>query len=444
MIAGIIEFASRVKYGMTSRNVPIYLFRPLDPKLTLCIVGSSLQTNVNTLAVVDVPYWNPTGLSRGHVVSIIGKCGDFEAEQKALVIQYSPNTWNKNLTFTFPSLDRKTIYGHTFNVDPPDCKDIDDVFTFGDDGYYYITIADVAEWIKLNPFVTEKAHRNGQTLYDNGKVVRPMIPFEEHCSLVPRCYRLGISLRFRIDNCQVYDISFHKTQIVNDESYTYNSIQTSVYAPKLREISHILSGQDSVDSHDWIASLMIFYNLEAANFLRECGHGILRMHESPDEDKLAKYSQLGVSADILAMKSAVYVSATTANPRHWGLEANAYTHATSPIRRFADIINQFVLKGEEPPVYSLELLNERTKELKKYERDSFFLRQLEPSSKNKCVDGITLNDHRVWIPDWKRIVTCKNQFPEGTKGTVYFSLDMTKSTWKRRMVFRFEEAGYMG
>ena len=188
---------------------------------------------------------------------------------------------------------------------------------------------------------------------------------------------------------------------------------------------------------------MIFYNIQAAKALFKKGKGILRVHESPDEAKMEKYSKLGVSAEVLAMKSAVYVSASTKNPKHWGLETDLYTHATSPIRRFADIVNQFVLKGEEPPSYSIETLNERTKELKKYERDTFFLRQLD-DARLKCVDGITLNDHRVWVPDWKRIVTCKNSFPEGTKGTLYFSLDMNQSTWKKRMVFRFENTGYIG
>ena len=445
MIPGILELTSRTKYGMTSRNVPLHLFRPLNQKLGPCIVGCSKISTTNVLALVEVPEWNTTSLTRGLLTRILGPCGDFDAEQSALVYQYSTTpAWKKELQFVKPSFDGRTlIQGISFNIDPMGCQDIDDVFTIGDDGYYYITIADVAEWMKLNPTMYPLAHEKAQTLYESNSVVRPMIPFENECSLHPKQHRLGVSLRFHIVDDEVIGPTFLKTMIVNGESYTYNSIQTSVYSPELRRVSRILSKRDSYDSYDWVAALMVFYNIEAAKVLRAKKQGILRVHDSPDLEKLVRYRKLGVSADILAMKSASYVPASVPNPTHWGLSTDLYTHATSPIRRFADIVNQFVLKDETPPDYNVEILNARSKELKKYDRDSFFLNQLENARKNKCVSGITLCDHRVWVPDWKRIVTCKNNFPEGTQGTLYFSLDMNQSTWKKRMVFRFEDAGFI-
>jgi len=442
MIPGVLELASRTKYGMTSRHVPLYLFRPLNQTLGPCIVGCSKISTTNVLALVEVPAWNSKSLTRGLLNRIIGPCGDFDAEHEALVHQYSTTTWKKDLTFIRPSFDRTRIHGVSFNIDPSGCEDIDDVFTIGDDGYYYITIADVAEWMKLNPNMYGLAHEKGQTLYDSGRVVRPMIPFQHECSLYPKEQRLGVSLQFQIIDDEVVGTTFLKTQIVNGESYTYNNIQTSEHATTLYKITQILSGKDSLDSYDWVAALMVFYNIEAAKVLREKGQGILRVHESPNLDKMERYRRLGVSADVLAMKSATYVPASHPNPKHWGLNTDLYTHATSPIRRFADIVNQYVLKGEDAPIYDLENLNERSREMKKYDRDSFFLAQLE-SSTVKCVSAITLNDHRVWVPRWKRILTCKNEFPEGTKGTLHYSLDMNQPTWKKRMVFRFENAGYM-
>jgi exoribonuclease R len=406
-------------------------------------VGCSYrEVRTNVLALVEVPEWNQKSLTRGHLNRIIGPCGDFEAEQEALIHQYSTSTWKKDLKFVKPELNRTLIQGISFNIDPFGCHDIDDVFTIGDDGYYYITIADVSEWMKLNPTIYGLAHQNAQTLYEDGKVVRPMIPFQDECSLTPRKYRLGVSLRFQVVDDEVAKISFEKMMIVNEESYTYNDILTSVYAPTLRRLTKILTKKDSLDSYDWVEALMVFYNTEAAKVLREKGKGILRSHESPDLEKLEKFRKLGVSAEVLAMKSAKYVPASTLTPNHYGLQTSLYCHATSPIRRFADIVNQFVLKGEDVPDYDVETLNERSREIKKYDRDSFFLNKLS-DTKLRCVSGITLNDHRVWVPDWKRIVTCKNKFPEGTKGTLYFSLDMNQSTWKKRMVFRFEDKLFM-
>jgi exoribonuclease II len=180
---------------------------------------------------------------------------------------------------------------------------------------------------------------------------------------------------------------------------------------------------------------MIFYNIEAAKVLKQKGQGILRVHSAPDIEKLESYKSLGVDAHFLAFKSAKYVPTTT-DEKHWGLNTDVYCHATSPIRRFADVINQYVLKNEEPPAVDIEMLNERSKELKRFARDSFFLRQLLQNDV-RSVEGTVLNDHRIWVPGWKRIVTCKNEYPIGTTGTLNYSLDMNKSTWKRRMVFRF-------
>jgi exoribonuclease R len=186
---------------------------------------------------------------------------------------------------------------------------------------------------------------------------------------------------------------------------------------------------------------MIFYNTEAAKVLKRKGQGILRVHSAPDIEKLETFKSLGVDGQFLAFKSAKYVL-TTSEEKHWGLKTDLYCHATSPIRRFADVINQYVLKDESPPEFDVQILNERSKELKQFARDSFFIRQIQGNSRN--VSGVILSDHRVWVPEWKMIVTCKNSSLPGTQGKLYFSLDMNQSTWKRRMVFKFEDTTNQG
>jgi len=438
-ITGILELSSRTKYGMTSRNVPIYLFRPLDFKqYSLCIVGCSHKDiTSNVLAIVDVSTWETNKLTRGNLHRIIGKCGDFKAEDEALTYQYQKEGWSPGITICIPNPqhERHRITGISFNIDPEGCRDIDDVFTIGSDGYFYITIADVSEWMKENPESLRKAQTIGQTQYSiDGSILQSMIPFEKDCSLFPGVERMGVSLRFRIIDYQVADIEFIKTRITNDVSYTYDSVYQSEHAHKLRYFVKAV-GCTSSDSHDWVAQLMIFYNIEAAKVLKQKGQGILRVHSAPDIEKLESFTSLGVDAQFLAFKSAKYVPTTT-DEKHWGLNADVYCHATSPIRRFADIINQYVLKEEEPPDVDIDMLNERSKELKRFARDSFFLRQLLRNNV-RSVEGTVLNDHRIWVPEWKRIITCSNEYPIGTTGTLNYSLDMNQSTWKRRMVFRF-------
>ena len=97
-----------------------------------------------------------------------------------------------------------------------------------------------------------------------------------------------------------------------------------------------------------------------------------------------------------------------------------------------------VLRGDTIPIINIETLNKLGTNAKKYEREIFFLNKIL-TTKNRSVSGIILNDHRIWIPIWKRIITCKNDSVLGTHGTVKYSLDMDQHTWKRKMIFRFED-----
>ena len=219
MIPGILELTSRTKYGMTSRNVPLYLFRPLNQKLGPCIVGCSKLSTTNVLALVNVPAWEPAKLTRGNLDRILGNCGDFNAEEEALTYQYRKPGWSKGITICIPNPQpqRHTISGVSFNIDPPGCKDIDDVFTIGNDGYFYITIADVSEWMKINPESMRKAQQIGQTQYSiDGTIIQSMVPFETDCSLSPNTQKAGVSLRFKITDSQITNVEFIKTHITNN------------------------------------------------------------------------------------------------------------------------------------------------------------------------------------------------------------------------------------
>jgi exoribonuclease R len=437
MIPGILRLNSKIRYGMTSRNVPLYLFHPLDRKLPECIVGCSQKdVSSNVLALVNVEQWETNKLTRGNLVKILGPCGDRHAEEDALLHQYSGPTWGK-VDVQEPDFKTHTpIRGFTFNVDPEGCVDIDDVFTIGDDGHMYITIADVASWMAVNPHIFEKASQIGQTLYKDGRVVAPLLPIQNECSFVPGDVRHGLALRFLWSNNEITDISFLPVKLVNDVSFTYDSIYKSEHSKILKDIASWIADREVTDSHEWIERLMLFYNREAAKQLVRYQLGLLRVQDEPDIEKLRQYSTFGVDIEILANKSAYYSPAHDAKP-HWGLGFDCYCHATSPIRRFADIVNQMALSEYKMLPYDLNVINERNKSAKKYERDLFFLQQVLTGSR-RDVYGVVLNDHRIWIPAWRRVITCKNTAQPGTRGRVKYSVDMDQPTWKKRMVFQLE------
>lgn len=440
MIPGILRLNSKIKYGLTSRNVPLYLFNPLDTSLKPCIVGSSSKDNTNVLALINVEKWEPEKLSRGNLIKIIGKCGDIQAEEEALLLQHSSNTWKgfRKETLNTPSNDSyKHIQGFTFNVDPPGCTDIDDAITIGDDGYIYIVIADVSCWMKWNQTIFSKAAMIGQTLYNNGKVVAPLLPIQEECSLTTGKLSRGIALKFQLKET-ITNISFEKVLVTNNKTFTYESIYNSPHKDLLKKLASHIAGYSIKDSHEWIEQLMKFYNMEVAKELINKKAGLLRIQPEPSIEKLSNYKDI-VEVEFLANKSAIYSCAT--NPqKHWTLQTY-YCHATSPIRRFADIINQMVLVNEQIPSVNIDDLNLLQKQAKQYERDLLFIQTLLGTD-SRQVDGIVLNDHRIWVPKWKRIITCKNSFSSGKKGLLKYSLDMNQPTWKKRMVFRFEDIDF--
>ena len=442
MIPGILRLSSKIKYGMTSRNIPIYLFNPLNKEYGPCIVGCSAKETTNVLALINVEKWESEKLTRGNLVKILGKCGELVAEENALFYQYSSVAWKPTQpeALVEPSFDEHPlVHGYTINIDPEGCRDIDDAITFGDDGYMYIVIADVAAWYPNNEKIFEHAQKIGQTMYKNGEIVSSLLPsnLQTQCSLLPGERRRGIALKFKWqDNC-LKDISFQKISVVNSKTFTYDSIYSSSYKLVLKDIASHLAKRELYDSHEWIQELMIFYNCEVAKLLISKERGILRAQKQPDSKRLEGYAKIGADFEFLANKAAFYVPSHT-KETHWCM-SKEYCHATSPIRRFADIVNQMVVRNDwnmfEPDV---EILNKRCIHTKKYERDIFFVHAVLKSS-NRVVKATVLSDHRVWVPEWKKLVTCKNEFSPGTTGTLHYSLDMNQPTWKSRMVFRFED-----
>jgi hypothetical protein len=70
---------------------------------------------------------------------------------------------------------------------------------------------------------------------------------------------------------------------------------------------------------------------------------------------------------------------------------------------------------------------------KKHARDLAFLDILQRRPED--VRGTVISPTRIWIPDWNRLITSPNAFPEGTPVKVTYFLDMQRPTWKQRLVF---------
>ena len=433
VLAGYLELNSKTTYGLTKKGMPLYLFVPLNPAYPSFMVSSSSKDrSTKQVALVEFLEWSADRiLPRGALKELLGPAGDLKAEEAALLWNACP--WS-SLTQSLTVLEddcpkREVVEGTTFNIDPEGCRDIDDCVTLLKDGQGWrltITIADVASAIEELGAVDCMAAAQGQTLYRDGMAVKPMLPpfySENECSLVPGTARRGVSLTVRFDKDLVAgEPVWSETLITNQTAYSYETFEKSAEAECLGRLVSVLRGSPVTDVHEWIEILMVYYNTEAAKLLLQAGVGILRTHSEPDRIRLEKYSAISPELKALASSAAQYtLIGSQATYEHWGLGRDAYCHASSPIRRYADLANQRLLKqlirgNAKSLLVSVPMddLNLRAKVSKGYERDRVFLKALLSDGKrifDALVLDLTEEDGVVkvclWIPEWQQRVKCR-------------------------------------
>jgi exoribonuclease R len=450
-IIGTLEFTNKSRYGLTSKGIPIYLFTPYNKSYPHFIVGSSEKdVSKNKIGLIKFDDWTTAStFPRGQLQQILGTSGDFEAEKQALIWQASP--WRHPKGTHKPqskeNILRRELKGFTFNIDPEGCKDVDDVLTFEqiDENKWRIaiTISDVATYVEEGGVVDIYASLISQTLYDNnGTVLRPMLPkeySEEVCSLTPGKKSFGISLQFQWDGQEITDIEWFESILETNRSYSYEEFMVvdSPYKSLLKDVASYLAKErldDSpdlesqskgqsfrlADSHKWIEHCMLFYNMEAGKMLKGAKMGILRRHSMPNLERLGKYNQYPI-LEKLAYSSAEYCLAEEKETTHFGLSSNAYAHASSPIRRYADLVNQRALKlliRESSERYivpqTMYDMNYKSKLNRGFSRDLNFLNAIcnnEGPFKGVIIDKQTLDNDfvkiKMYVPEWSKTISTK-------------------------------------
>jgi hypothetical protein len=471
IIAGLLELNSKVKFGYSGRNVPIYMFVPFNESYPQFVVGcSEKDTSVNRLGLIRFEGLWDEGFPRGILQRLLA----IDAEAEALFWTYSPLACEKYKGSLPPIADlsgRRELGPGTFHIDPVGCKDVDDVLTFDGEDCVIITIADVSATVPSGHELDLRAARIIQTFYQDGAMPKHMFPAElseMQMSLLSGA-KPGFSLRVCL---KTMACSWFESVVRVEQTFTYESIYEDVgLCSKLRAMSAAF-GLDSNDSHKWIEAAMKFYNIQAAKLLKSAGYGVLRSHKAPDIAKLDSYTQIDPSLSFLAMNSASYVSGPyDGDVNHWGLGLTAYTHATSPIRRYADLINQRALKvilfsmdGLGMAGVDVTRMNAVGKAAKQHDRDYVFLTAIKKSLTG-FIEGKLITVKEVeegivklsfFVPEWGLVVRTKYnkgvdlntvvskdetlcvEIAVGSNYRLSYHADLRARSWKKRVILRLE------
>lgn len=313
----------------------------------------------------------------------------------------------------------------TCTIDPVDAKDFDDALSIqtltNGDYEIGIHIADVSHYVRPGTAIDREAFNRGTSVYLVDRTI-PMLPealSNDLCSLKPNVDRLAMSAIIVLDkDANVKDTWYGKTVIHSAKRFSYEEAQGVLDAgegtlydeliilntlakkilAKREAAGTLILETDEVkfeldadgvplrayrkvrgDTHKLIEEFMLLANRKVAEVFKaeekKDGIGIYRIHDLPNEEKIADFAylieKLGytfpkgkmhpklfkdllvelkdapekdmlTSVLIRSMAKAVY---STKNVGHFGLGFEDYTHFTSPIRRYPDLMVHRMLQA---------------------------------------------------------------------------------------------------
>ncbi|XP_052763926.1 helicase with zinc finger domain 2-like [Mya arenaria] len=238
---------------------------------------------------------------------------------------------------------------NVFTIDPPDAKDLDDAISLKrtSDGFRVgVHIADVSSVVPKDSHIDVEAQHRATTFCPPSSCrPRHMLPEPlgtDMCSLLENKNRRAISVFFsfaddgtlnKTDNSSSIDIK--RTMVRSRKQFTYKEIQTIIETP-------------DTDTKDDIARDFS---------LRRRGYNNRKYMEISERNKFELICcdemhplQSVIYQDWISLQErAEYVCSSSvrekANGEHYDLNIYPYTHFTSPLRRYADLLIHRILRA---------------------------------------------------------------------------------------------------
>ena len=280
-----------------------------------------------------------------------------------------------------------------------------------------VHIADVSHYVKPGTKIDEDAYKRGTSTYLVDRVI-PMLPEElcnDLCSLRPGEDKLCMSVVFHMDaDARVLKYKICRTVIRSDARLNYDEVQEMItrnpssprdprildsailtlntLASKLRA-ERLANGalaieQDEMrfrldehyhptdiyfespnEAHHLVEEFMLLANRTVAKAVGSGRPFVYRVHDLPDNEKLDDLKKFKKrmgsripqqTIDLLTIRAQAKAVYSTYNIGHYGLAFSHYTHFTSPIRRYPDLmvhrlVEKYILTGKPCPLTRAEL-----------------------------------------------------------------------------------------
>uniref|UniRef100_A0A8C5TDB1 Exosome complex exonuclease RRP44 n=1 Tax=Malurus cyaneus samueli TaxID=2593467 RepID=A0A8C5TDB1_9PASS len=400
-VVGIIKRNWRPYCGMLSKSqikeARRHLFTPADRRIPrIRIETRQADTLEGQRIIVAIDGWpRNSRYPNGHFVKNLGSAGDKETETEVLLLEHDvPHQAFSQAVLSFlpkmpwsiteEDMKHREDLRHlnVCSVDPPGCTDIDDALHCREIGNgnleVGVHIADVSHFIRPGNALDEESVNRGTTVYLCEKRIDmvPELLSSNLCSLRSNVDRLAFSCIWEMNHkAEILKTRFTKSVINSKVTLTLASPEVRFHMDSETHDPIDLQTKELKETNSMVEEFMLLANISVAQKIYDefPEFALLRKHPAPPPSnydilvKAAKSKNLEIKTDsakalaesldkaesptfpylntllrILTtrcMMQAVYFCSGMDNDfHHYGLASPIYTHFTSPIRRYADII----------------------------------------------------------------------------------------------------------
>lgn len=417
LICGILHISSKISYGSDKKYIIKKFtshYKYKDKYRKFYVKTKKKYQSNDIYCVIKCTGFNKIkDIPLGTVERYIGDVGNKQVEMNYIKILCTLN-WknnrkvnvNKYLTDYNKDKRIKITDRNIYSIDPPGCIDIDDALHIKEikNNLYEIGIhiADPSSYILPNTDLDIELQKRCESVYLKEEKVN-MLPTElvRLCSLSEDTEKPAYSIIMRIDNkLDILDVKFIHTNIKINKNFTYRNAYKKIKVNKdllllwkIGERFHSKLFKHQIEKeyniHSMIEAYMILANTTVANYIasKVPDKILLRCHEGHRKElyNLNQFnddiSTIVEQSNKLLMKRAMYCIGVSDKSQHVGLNQNLYTHFTSPIRRYGDIIIHRMLdninNNKKVNDISNEVIDQMNYVHKKYNRCGLLSNQMD-------------------------------------------------------------------